>query len=276
MSLDLDHIGIAVADLDAAATQFARLGFRLTARGYHALPPPASGAERPKVGTGNNCAMLGRGYLELIGITDPKYQGRLREALARYQGIHIVAFGTPDAAATARDLRSRGIQAKDPVALERPVEEGGGSELARFAIVEWPADLLAQCYFFAIQHLTREVLWKPGLLSHPNGARSLEGITVAVEDPADFAARLGRVLSVAPERGALQLAAGRVSVVAASALGHAAPSLPYVAGATLGTGDLAGTAEHLSRSGIGFERGATSLRVPPAEACGAFLEFVQA
>jgi hypothetical protein len=160
--------------------------------------------------------------------------------------------------------------------LERPVEEGGRSELARFAIVEWPVDLLPHCYFFTIEHLTREVLWKPGLLVHPNGARSLEGITIAVEDPADFAARLGRAVSATPEGGVapvLRLAPGRVSIIAASALGHAAPSLPYVAGATLGVDDLAATAEHLKRNGIGFERTATALRVPPAEACGAFLEF---
>ena len=44
-----------------------------------------------------------------------------------------------------------------------------------------------------------------------------------------------------------------------------------VAGATLGSADLARTAEHLRRSGIGFERSPAGLRVPPAEACGAFL-----
>src|SRR4051812_2468029 len=85
------------------------LGFQLTPRGYHALPPPAPGEARPRVGTGNNCAMLKRGYLELIGVTDPAYQGRLRVDIGRYEGLHIIAFGTRDATATAVDLRKAGL-----------------------------------------------------------------------------------------------------------------------------------------------------------------------
>ena len=105
-ALNLDHVGIAVHDLDAAAEQFRRLGFQLTPRGYHTLPAKADG-ERPRVGSGNNCAMLERGYIELIGIVDPSYLGRLRDDLARYEGLHIVAFGTRDSEATIQALRAR-------------------------------------------------------------------------------------------------------------------------------------------------------------------------
>src|SRR5208282_6082550 len=107
---DLDHVGIAVANLDHAAAKFRRLGFQLTPRGYHTLPPPRPDAERPRVGTGNHCAMLRRGYLELIGVTDPAYRGRLRADIARYEGLHIVAFGAADVAATARTMRSSGVE----------------------------------------------------------------------------------------------------------------------------------------------------------------------
>ena len=48
-TLDLDHVGIAVHDLDAAAAQYRRLGFRLTPRGYHTLPPGSS--DGPLIGT---------------------------------------------------------------------------------------------------------------------------------------------------------------------------------------------------------------------------------
>ena len=114
--LSLDHVGIAVADLDKAAAQFQRLGFQLTPRGYHTLPPPSPGAPRPLVGTGNNCAMLRRGYLELIGVTDPVYQGRLRADIARYEGLHVIAFGSEDAAATAGALRQAGARGDGPAA----------------------------------------------------------------------------------------------------------------------------------------------------------------
>src|SRR5262249_24639362 len=105
---DLDHAGILVRDLDQAAAQFRRLGFQLTPRGYHTLPA-APGGKRPRVGTGNNCAMLERGYVELIGVTDPKYEGRLRADLEAYQGLHLIAFGTTDAKSTVRAVRAAGL-----------------------------------------------------------------------------------------------------------------------------------------------------------------------
>src|ERR1700720_2381306 len=157
---DLDHLGIAVANLDAAATKFRRLGFQLTPRGYHTLPPPAPGAERPRVGTGNHCAMLRRGYLELIGVTEPTYRGRLRADIARHEGLHIVAFGTTDAVAAASALRSRGVEASEPRLLERPIEDGGETRLAGFEIVDFPEATLPEAHFFAIQHRTRELLWR--------------------------------------------------------------------------------------------------------------------
>ena len=160
-ALDLDHIGIAVRDLDAASAQFRRLGFKLTERGYHTLPPETPGGPRPRAGTANHCAMLERGYLELIGISDPAYGGRLKADIERYQGIHIVAFGTDDAAGTSRQLRDRGLPIGESRPLERPIEEPDGAQLARFEIVDFPRDLIPEGHFFAIRHLTRDLLWKP-------------------------------------------------------------------------------------------------------------------
>jgi hypothetical protein len=278
--LSFDHVGIAVADLDAAEAQFQRLGFQLTPRGYHTLPPPSPGAERPRTGTGNHCAMLRRGYLEIIGITDPGYQGRLRADLARYEGLHLAAFGTEDAPATARALRQAGLEASEPRILERPIEEQGKTHLARFEIVDFPEKLLPEGHFFAIHHGTPDLLWKPGLTSHPNGVTGLEMLTVAVADPADFAHRLGRCLGVEPEaRDSLlfRLAAGSVRVVDGGwitrYLPGKTPPLPCIAGIGLAVADMGKTADLLKRKGVDHERKPDALIVSPAQACGAFIEF---
>ncbi len=277
---DLDHVGIAVADLDAAAAKFRRLGFQLTQRGYHTLPPPAPGAEPPRVGTGNNCAMLRRGYLELIGVTSPAYRGRLRADIARYEGLHVIAFGAADAAEAASALRGAGIEVTGPRTLERPIQEKGKTQLARFEIVDLPQDLLPEGHFFAIEHSTPELLWKKPLLAHPNGVLSLETLIVAVTDPADLAHRLSRILAVAPveEEGfVLELKAGRVHVVdgdwIAANLPGKMPELPYIAGLGLGVGDIEKTADLLAKNGVRFQRKPRKLTVSPADACGAFIDF---
>ena len=278
--LSLDHVGIAVAELDAGEAQFQRLGFQLTPRGYRTLPPRAPGAERPRTGTGNHCAMLRRGYLEIIGVTDPLYQGRLRADLARYEGLHIVAFGTQDAPATARALRQAGLDAAEPRILERPIEEQGRAHLARFEIVDFPEKLLPEGHFFAIHHGTPDLLWKPGLTTHPNSVTGLEMVTVAVVDPADFASRLGRCLGIEPEAGdglLFRLAAGKVRVVdggwIARHLQGKTPALPYIAGIGLATADMGKAADLLKRNGIDHERKSDALIVSHAQACGAFIEL---
>jgi hypothetical protein len=277
---NLDHLGIGVADLGLAEAQFRRLGFALTPRGFHTMPPPAPGAERPLVGTGNHCAMLRRGYLELIGITDPVYQGRLRADIARYQGIHLVAFGTADAIAAAGALRSAGIEVSELRTLERPIEDQGRADLARFRIFDFPGKALPEAHFFAIQHLTPDLLWKPSLLAHPNGAMSLESVAIAVEDPADFARRLGRILSLVPVSAdglVLTLGAGRVQIVDCAWLQANVPGktppFPYLAGLALHVADVGRTADVLAKNGLNYRSTPAGLMVAPSDACGAFIEF---
>jgi catechol 2,3-dioxygenase-like lactoylglutathione lyase family enzyme len=272
-NFDLDHTGILVGDLDAAAAQFRRLGFKLTERGYHTLPATPTG-ERPRVGTGNNCAMLRRGYVELIGVTDPHYDGRMREDLKLYEGLHLIAFGTSDAEAAAENVRASGFAAEGPRIMERPIEE----DLARFEIVDFPPNALSGSHLFAIHHATPELLWKSEVMNHPNTAERLEAAVIAVEGPTEMAGRLGRLLSVSPSQGVLSLSAGQIRFVdrawiAAHVPGRS-PALPFIAGLTLGVRNLDATTDWLTTSGVSFARFEGGLRVPPSEACGAFIEFV--
>jgi hypothetical protein len=224
--------------------------------------------------------MLRRGYLELIGITDPAYAGRLRQDLARYEGLHIIAFGTPDANRTAEELRVAGIDVKPPRMLERSIAHDGATALARFEIVDFPETAVPEIYGFAIHHATPDLLWEPPLLEHPNGAERLEGVIIAVDQPADFGARLSRLLGVAPSEQRIMtfdLAAGQVRVVdrkwIASTIGET-PEVPWVAGLTLAVADLDRAAEVLRDGAVAFERRPSALLVAPSAACGALLELV--
>jgi hypothetical protein len=92
----LDHVAHFVPAVDAAAQALERCGFRLTeftrqTNWVEGNPAPA--------GTGNRCAMLRRGYIEILAATDdtPLAQ-QLIERLGRHVGLHLAAFSTADAA----------------------------------------------------------------------------------------------------------------------------------------------------------------------------------
>src|SRR5215469_10152014 len=160
----LDHVGIVARDLAAAAALYQRLGFQLTPQARQQGPLAEGGASVPW-GSANRCAMLRRGYLEIIGIVDAAlYDNGLGAFLVRYEGMHILAFGTDDADAAVARLRVAGLEVPGVKPMQRPA--GGG--IARFRRV--PLAAAPEGRIQLIQHETPELLWQEPLLEHPNGA----------------------------------------------------------------------------------------------------------
>jgi hypothetical protein len=278
-TLELDHLGIAVTDLDAAARRFRALGFTLTDKSYH-VASPAPGAPPLRTGTGNHCIMLERGYVELIAVTDPAYRGRLVADLARYEGLHLVSFGTGSAEQTA-DLfqRTTGAPAT-PRRLTRPIAERGVAQTALFDIVDLPEGIAACGHFFAIRHLTPEMLWQPHLTAHENGAAALLGVIACAADPLAFLAPIARTIDTKAAANAIDLAAGRIEALDPHALaqrfpGAVPPLLPCLAGLTIGVRGLGALARRLTEATIAFRAASNRLWLAPSLANGALLEFVE-
>ena len=152
---------IAVRDLDAAASEFKKLGFTLTPRGHHSI------------GSQNHCIMLGTTYLELL--VAPVAHPWLDYYRSFGEGLAAIALSTSDADATFAQLKSKG--ARPPMDLSRPVEGG----VARFRLVQ--IDGSPQVFF--VQHLTRELVWRPDWQSHANGARELARVSLSAQKPFD-------------------------------------------------------------------------------------------
>ncbi len=92
-------------DAVALHAEYERLGFRLTPLSRQSGRLRADGPVVPW-GTANRCAMLRRGYIELLGILDPTLPANgLDHFLARYAGMHILALGIADETATLARLR---------------------------------------------------------------------------------------------------------------------------------------------------------------------------
>ena len=250
----LDHVGIAGKDLDALAAQWEALGFCLTPLARHSGKRTPDGPVVP-FGTGNRCIMLRQGYLELIAIVDPgAFSNTLDRFLARYAGIHILALSIDDEAANLARLHRAGIDIPGVAYLERPVDDADPTgPTARFARLPLPDPPEGRIQL--IRHLTPETIWQERFMVHPNHAIALAEIVLAVEQPAETAARFSRLAGrpVVPDPAGgflLELPRGRVRMLPAEALegvfpGAAAPCLPFIAGMTVKTDDAGVAAEKL-------------------------------
>ena len=279
----LDHVGIAARDLGALTAQYERLGFLLTPLARHSGRRTPDGPVVP-FGTGNRCIMLREGYLELIAVIDPAaFSNTLDRFLARYAGLHIIALGIDDEDANLARLRRAGIDLPGIAYLERPVDDADpDGPTARFARLPWPEAPEGRLQL--IRHLTPEAIWQPRFLDHPNRTTALEEVVLAVESPAESAARFSRLAGVPvtpdPVGGIrLDLPRGRVRLLPAEALpavfpGATIPSLPFIAGLALRTADGGAALRRLlGDAGIAHAAHADAVIVPPDQAGGASLLF---
>ncbi|KAA2213540.1 VOC family protein [Teichococcus oryzae] len=185
----LDHVVIAVADLEAAAAAWRGLGFTVSPRGEHGAG----------LGTANHTIMFDDAYVELMGVVaDTPFNASTRRRIAEGGGLERIALRLGDAAAAAQELRAAGIAAAEPLAFGRPVVlEDGGSTEARFDTLLWAMDPApAGLSYFGCRHLTPEAVWLPGLLRHRNGARQFRRVEIQVDDPATEAAGYAAMLGL--------------------------------------------------------------------------------
>jgi methylmalonyl-CoA/ethylmalonyl-CoA epimerase len=98
---DLHHVGIVVADIDAAAARYAALGFGEGER-----------FEMTEQGVIVVAYAAGPGYVELIQPTDP--DGAIARFMAkRGEGVHHVAYSVDDLQGTLDRLAAAGIRLID-------------------------------------------------------------------------------------------------------------------------------------------------------------------
>ncbi len=180
----IDHVVIAVNDLDHAQAAYRRLGFTLSSRATHSAA----------MGTANHTIMLEDDYFELLSVLTPTDRNaRWREALADGEGVVGLAAATPGALAARTAWVQAGLSPGDVVAFSRPVERLRGIKTeARFEIVSLPMETLPGIGLFACAQLTRDAVWLPELVVHPNTAMAIRKLTVSVPDPLDASGTLVR------------------------------------------------------------------------------------
>lgn len=275
----LDHVGVAGRGLGELAAAYGRLGFTLAPLARHS-GRRAPGGPIEAFGTGNRCAMLRQGYIELVGVVDPAAFNFVGDYMGRYDGIHVLALATDDAEAAASRLRASGMDVPGAVALERLVDDAyPDGPRARFARVRPPEAPEAET--FLIQHFTPEALWQERFTTHANACVALDEVVMSVPDPAATARRLSLLAGrdAAPEDGGFVIALprGRLRMLPPDAEpfpGAAVPAAPSVAGIALRTSDgNASLRRVLEANAIPHRILGTDVLVPPEAAGGACLLF---
>lgn len=178
----LDHVVVMVDGIDAAETQYEKLGFQVQPRGFH-----------KKLGTANHLMIFDRDYFEILGIVEPTpYNAERREWLKSGGGLANVALATDGADLAYEAFKAAGLNPDAPLDFDRAVEIDGRTEHARFRTVRIPKTNMPVVGFFVCEHLTPQFVYRPEWAKHPNGARGILGATVIAEQPAKWADEVAR------------------------------------------------------------------------------------
>jgi catechol 2,3-dioxygenase-like lactoylglutathione lyase family enzyme len=170
----LDHVILAVRDLEAATRDYALLlGRRPSWRGEH-----------PSAGSANTLFRLENTYLELLSPAGPGPIGDLLRGWlgARGEGPVGLAFGTRDASACRDAFLARGLE-------PAPVQKGLGRDVESGAMREWlhvqlPIARTRGVLLFAIEHTSPEALLPAAVAACPEAA-AVSGLDHAVVETSE-------------------------------------------------------------------------------------------
>ncbi|SNR67940.1 VOC family protein [Paracoccus sediminis] len=263
----IDHVVVAVRDLDGAADLYARLGFQVGPRNRHPW------------GTENRIIQFRHSFIELIAVPanadiPPHAPGHfsfgafVRDYLQRRAGLAMLVLSSVDAAADAARFAQEGIGDFSPFRFERTGRRPDGSAThvafsLAFAVDSQAPDL----GFFTCQQHFPEAFWNESLQRHPNGATAITGVTIAAPRPQDHGGFLSAFTgSPTAEPMQVPLAGGAITVRPGTA--------PAFLGFNVLVPELGPVARSLRASGIAVAEQAGEIVVEPDVLHGVRLTFV--
>jgi hypothetical protein len=284
MARGIDHLVIAVRDLDAARAAYQRLGFTLTPEARHPF------------GTKNSLVQLDGAFLELVAIADPilipeptpqrfSFAAFNRDFLAEHQGLSMLVLKSRDANIDQAAFATHGLATYEPIRFERSARAPDGSERRVAFTMTFTTDArLHDIGFFTCQHHYPENFWRPDYQRHANGAGRIEAAVMVTRDPADFHEFLTYFTGVhdmiSTSLGIeIDTGAGKVEVQSPVAFrayfGEETPEADprRFLGCRIGVADLAATRALLAANHVGYTERHGRLVVPGREACGVAIAF---
>jgi catechol 2,3-dioxygenase-like lactoylglutathione lyase family enzyme len=179
----VNHVGIAVRDLDKASALYEALGFTLSPLSAH-FGSTKPGQPPEPLATGNRCAIFPHNYVEVLGIVNPgRPDWSWGRFLNRFQGGHIICFGCKDAYVVHERLGGTDIPISDVISLQRDIGTSEGTRTAKFDCVHFDRAVTPEGLIQAARHHNPEYVHQPRYLTHRNGAKALAEVVLSVTDP---------------------------------------------------------------------------------------------
>lgn len=257
----LDHIVINTRDrTDAVADLFNRLGFQVSARGYHTL------------GSINHTIVFGADYLELLGYPPGAPPAKRPELEQRPLGLMATVLNTPDADTTRADLVAAELHPRPVQAFSRPVDlPDGGTGTAAFRVTRLEPDAVPGTWFYFCQQQTPDMVWRPEWQVHGNGATCIAAVDIELPDMAQALGLYAACAAAAPitegNCTAFHLATCTLRL-------HPNSGPARMTGLTFGCTSLDQVARVLDEASLRFERIGNMLTVDPGACFGAKLQFM--
>lgn len=286
MPRGIDHLVIAVQQLEPARRLYERLGFTLTPMARHPF------------GTANSLVQLNGCFLELLSVVAPdeipvpapgafSFPRFTQRFVERQQGMSMLVLDSQDAEADAENFAKAGIQSYLPFEFRRDAKQPDGSTARVGFKLAFASDpYAAEAGYFTCQQLAPQFFWKPDYQRHANTAQTVSEVVMISDMPSDhrrfFEGFTGVSEIHATGTGlSIETVRGRISVVTPDAAeanwGKAVRTgryrAPRFAAMVIGVSDLEAVASCLEVAEIGYEKQADRLIVPDSEAIGVAIAF---
>ncbi len=286
MNRAIDHLVLAVKDLEVAREAYRRMGFTLT--------PPA---QHPW-GTSNSLVQLQGNFLELLAIAEPAKipppePGRFsfgafnQTFLKRRRGLSMLVFQSADARRDQAEFKARGLETYEPFDFSRQAKLPDGSfKTVAFSLAFATEPRMPDAAFFTCQQHAPEFFWKREYQRHANGARAVVEVVMLANDPGGFAEFFGKLVepgAVTRSEGALRvrLGKGALSMLDATRLAQRFPCIrlrdvlrkPHFVGYSIAVDDLGAAEGLLKRNGVSHARSGDRLQIPAERGFGAVIEL---
>jgi catechol 2,3-dioxygenase-like lactoylglutathione lyase family enzyme len=283
MPRGLDHLVLAVRDLDAAGRFYESLGFTVGARNRHPW------------GTENRLVQFPGTFLELITVGEGavitphkphrfSFGAFVRDYLSRREGLAMLVLASDDAEADRAGFARAGIGDFETFFFERQAKRPDGTSVrVAFSLAFADNRLAPEAGFFVCQQHAPENFWNPAFQRHANGAHRLAAVTMVAENPAAqaeflhaFTGEHGHVPT--PAGITIQTPRGQIDVMTGPALAvHTGVSLPgepaRLVGFTIAVPSLEATAARFRAAKLPHDLVGTCLVVPPEAAFGTLIVF---